>query len=75
MQLGVGMLISRPHLDWVEVGCHDDLVQWSCQPRGQFGLPLQPLWSGVVVQPHPRKEVVDYCYTVMLAWKNVQVEM
>lgn len=46
-------LSNRPHLDRVEVGGHDDLVQGSCQPRGQLGFPLQPLWSGVVLQPRP----------------------
>lgn len=73
--MGLFLHISRPHLDWVEVGGHNDLVQGSCQPGGQLGLPLQPLWSGVVLQPCPREEVVDHCDTVVLAWKeDVQVK-
>lgn len=59
---------SSSHLDWVQVGCHDDLVQGSCQLRGQLGFLFLPLRSGVELQPRPREEVVDHCHTVVLTW-------
>ena len=60
----------RPHLDRVQVGGHDDLVQGCCQPGGQPGLPLLALWSGVVLQPRPGEEVVDHGDAVVLAWRR-----
>lgn len=60
-------LISRPHFDRVDFGGHDDPLQGSCQPGGDLGLSLQPLWSGVVLKPCRREEVVDHCQTIVLA--------
>lgn len=56
------------HLDRVEVGAHDDLVEGPCQFGGQLGLLLQPLAYGVILQLGPRKEVVDHRHTVVLPW-------
>lgn len=63
-----GSTSSSSHLDWVEVSCHDDSVQGSCQLRRQLGFLFLPLRSGVELQLRSREEVVDHCHTVMLTW-------